>query len=66
MRLLSSAPDLEVVRACDSYGAAVEAIDQEAPDVVLTDIKMPPTSTDEGTRLARELRKTVLTLAWQW
>lgn len=56
LRLLSSAPDLEVVRACDNYDAVVAAVAEENPDVVLSDIKMPPTSSDEGIRLARELR----------
>src|SRR5918994_1310690 len=32
------------------------ACDDEAPDVVVTDIRMPPTNTDEGIRLAMELR----------
>jgi DNA-binding NarL/FixJ family response regulator len=33
----------------------VAAVEREDPDVVLTDIRMPPTSTDEGVRLARSL-----------
>jgi DNA-binding NarL/FixJ family response regulator len=32
------------------------AIDELGPDVVLTDIRMPPTNTDEGIRLANDLR----------
>ncbi len=56
VRLLSNAADLDVVRACGDYEAAVAAVTEEDPDVVVTDIKMPPTSTDEGIRLARELR----------
>src|SRR5690349_13115088 len=56
LRLLSSAADFEVVAACDSYDAAVEAIQEQDPDVVLSDIRMPPTSNDEGIRLAKELR----------
>jgi DNA-binding NarL/FixJ family response regulator len=56
LRLLSTAPDFEVVAACDNYDALVSAVEQEGPDVVLTDIRMPPTSTDEGIRLARQLR----------
>jgi len=57
-RLLSTAPDIEVVASCADYDALVAAIEQEGPDVVLTDIKMPPTSTDEGIRLARRLHET--------
>lgn len=56
VRLLSAAPDLDVVASCEDYDAAVAAVEQHEPDVVLTDIRMPPTSTDEGIRLARQLR----------
>jgi DNA-binding NarL/FixJ family response regulator len=41
-----TAADLDSLRA---------AVARERPDVVVTDIRMPPTSTDEGVRLAREL-----------
>src|SRR6201995_797205 len=58
LRLLANAPDIEVGASCADYDAALEAIDRLAPDVVLTDIKMPPTSTDEGIRLAARLRET--------
>ncbi|MET8307106.1 response regulator transcription factor [Micromonospora sp. NPDC005173] len=33
------------------------AVDEHAPDLVLTDIRMPPTYTDEGLRAAVELRR---------
>ena len=56
LRLLDTAPDFDVVASCDNYDALVAAVEQEVPDVVLTDIRMPPTSTDEGIRLARQLR----------
>jgi DNA-binding NarL/FixJ family response regulator len=36
----------------------VRAIEEEEPDVVVTDIRMPPTGTDEGIQVARELRTT--------
>lgn len=55
VRLLSSAPDLEVVASVGDYDAVATAVEEQDPDVVLTDIKMPPTSTDEGIRLARQL-----------
>jgi DNA-binding NarL/FixJ family response regulator len=55
VRLLSTAPDLDVVASCDDYDGVVAAVEREDPDVVLTDIRMPPTSTDEGVRLARAL-----------
>lgn len=56
VRLLSSAPDIEVVSACENYHAVQAAVENENPDVVLTDIRMPPTSKNEGIRLAQELR----------
>jgi len=34
------------------------AVVEDPPDVVLTDIRMPPTGTDEGVRAANELRRT--------
>jgi DNA-binding NarL/FixJ family response regulator len=58
VRLLSTAPDLEVVASCGDYDALATAVDEREPDVVLTDIRMPPTRSDEGIRLAQELRAT--------
>jgi DNA-binding NarL/FixJ family response regulator len=58
VRLLSTAPDIDVVDSCADYDSAIAATDKLEPDVVLTDIKMPPTSTDEGIRLAARLRDT--------
>jgi DNA-binding NarL/FixJ family response regulator len=58
VRLLSTAPDIEVVASCADYDSTLAATDELDPDVVLTDIKMPPTSTDEGIRLATALRET--------
>ena len=58
VRLIETEPDLELVASCDDYDSLVEAIEQFEPDVVLTDIRMPPTGTDEGIRLAAELRET--------
>jgi DNA-binding NarL/FixJ family response regulator len=55
-RLLSTEPDLEVVAACEDYDSLMAAVEAESPDVVLTDIRMPPTGTDEGVRAAAELR----------
>jgi DNA-binding NarL/FixJ family response regulator len=58
VRLLSTAPDLEVVASCDAYDSLAAAVEEQRPDVVLTDIRMPPTRSDEGIRVARELRTT--------
>jgi DNA-binding NarL/FixJ family response regulator len=55
-RMISSSPDLEVVAACEELAALEASVEQVNPDVVLTDVRMPPTSTDEGIRLANGLR----------
>jgi DNA-binding NarL/FixJ family response regulator len=56
-RLLEGEKDLDLVAACGDYDELIEAIEQHEPDVVLTDIRMPPTGTDEGIRAAAHLRK---------
>ncbi|HXR54035.1 MAG TPA: response regulator transcription factor [Acidimicrobiales bacterium] len=55
-KLINSEPDLEVAAACADYDALLRAVAAERPDVVVTDIRMPPTGTDEGIRAANELR----------
>jgi DNA-binding NarL/FixJ family response regulator len=55
-KLIDLEDDLEVVAVCADYPSLVKAVDQEVPDVVVTDIRMPPTGTDEGIRAANELR----------
>jgi DNA-binding NarL/FixJ family response regulator len=57
-RLLEPQPDIEVVAACADLPSLLEAIEAEQPDVVLTDIRMPPNSSDEGIQVADRLRKT--------
>jgi DNA-binding NarL/FixJ family response regulator len=57
-RILATQPDLEVVAACRDYDTLRTAVDREGPDVVLTDVRMPPTMSDEGIRLATELAVT--------
>ena len=56
-RLLGTDPDIEVVAACEDYDSLLAAVAAEEPDVVLTDIRMPPTSTDEGIRAAAAIRE---------
>ena len=55
--LLSTSPGTEVVALCEDEDSVLEAIETSRPDVVLTDIRMPPTRTDEGIRLANHLRE---------
>ena len=47
----------EVVGVCDDYESLCATIEQTRPDVVVTDIRMPPTGTNEGIRLAAELSR---------
>jgi DNA-binding NarL/FixJ family response regulator len=54
--LLQSVDELDLVATCSDLDSLRAAIEQESPDVVLTDIRMPPTNTDEGIRVAEELR----------
>ena len=56
LRLLEFDPGTEVVAACGDPVQALGAVEQARPDVVLTDIRMPPTHTDEGIALAHKLR----------
>ena len=55
-QLLAIDPDVEIVAAVADADSLRDACDRHQPDVVLTDIRMPPTNTDEGIRLAGELR----------
>ena len=56
--LLETEPGIEVLATCGDFDSALTVIGAELPDVVLTDIRMPPNNTDEGIRLATQLRKT--------
>ena len=56
-RLLETEPEIDLVCVCEDYDSLLEAISSADPDVVLTDIRMPPTGTDEGIRAAEWLRQ---------
>jgi DNA-binding NarL/FixJ family response regulator len=58
LRLLEARPDLDVVAVCDDLSSLLAAVEAERPDVVLTDIRMPPSDTDEGIQAAERLRET--------
>jgi len=47
----------EVVAAIDDAAALQEAVETGRPDIVVTDVRMPPGFTDEGLRAAVELRR---------
>jgi DNA-binding NarL/FixJ family response regulator len=55
-RLLATIDEIELVAGVEDYDGLLAAVDEHSPDVVLTDIRMPPTGTDEGIRAANELR----------
>ena len=55
-RLLETSPDLEVVAVCEDLDSLLAAVEAERPDVVVTDIRMPPGNLDEGIRAADRLR----------
>jgi DNA-binding NarL/FixJ family response regulator len=57
-RLLETDPDLEVAAVSSDLESLLDAVDAEHPDVVVTDIRMPPGSTDEGIQAAERLRET--------
>jgi DNA-binding NarL/FixJ family response regulator len=57
-RLLEREPEVEVVATVADYDSLLAAVVEHEPDVVLTDIRMPPTGTDEGVRAAAEIRRT--------
>jgi DNA-binding NarL/FixJ family response regulator len=57
-RVLDRADDVDLLGAYDGLEELSAAIEEQRPDVVVTDIRMPPTGTDEGIRLANELRRT--------
>jgi DNA-binding NarL/FixJ family response regulator len=57
-RLLETQPDLEVAATCGDLGSLLAAVDEQRPDVVVTDIRMPPGGGDEGIQAAERLRET--------
>lgn len=55
-RAVEAAGDMELVGTAADLPQALALSHDRQPDVVLTDIRMPPTGTDEGIQLARRLR----------
>lgn len=55
--LLEVRDDFEIVAMCNDYDELISAVEEHRPDVVLTDIRMPPTQTDEGIRAANWIRE---------
>jgi DNA-binding NarL/FixJ family response regulator len=55
-RVIESSPDLEVVGLAADFDGLVETVLETRPDVAVTDIRMPPTHTDEGLQAAHRIR----------
>jgi DNA-binding NarL/FixJ family response regulator len=55
-RILETDPRIELVGVYEDREALLAAVDADRPDVVLTDLRMPPTHSDEGITIAHALR----------
>ena len=56
-RLLETQPDIEVVGVCADLESLLATVETETPNVVVTDIRMPPNGVDEGIEAATRLRE---------
>jgi DNA-binding NarL/FixJ family response regulator len=54
--LLSASGEVDLVSVAPTYDELMSAVDRDLPEAVLTDIRMPPTSTTEGIDAARKIR----------
>jgi len=57
-QILGEVPELKVVAVCDDDSSLLEAIERESPEVVLTDVRMPPFRGGNGILVAAQLRQT--------
>ena len=55
-RLLEAQDGLELAGVCGDLPSLLALVESSKPDVVVTDIRMPPSGTDEGIRAAAALR----------
>jgi DNA-binding NarL/FixJ family response regulator len=56
LRVLEPSDEVRVLAACGDRDELIAAIERHAPDVVVTDIRMPPARRDEGLDVARRMR----------
>jgi DNA-binding NarL/FixJ family response regulator len=55
-RLLESDPEVRLVATGADLDSLLSAVEEHSPDVVVTDIRMPPANTDEGIQAAEAFR----------
>jgi DNA-binding NarL/FixJ family response regulator len=55
-QVLAGADEIEIAAECETLDSVLGEVERHAPDVVLTDIRMPPTNSDEGIQVAALLR----------
>jgi DNA-binding NarL/FixJ family response regulator len=56
--ILESAPEVDLLEVCSNRRELDSAIASQRPDVLVTDIRMPPSGEDEGIQVAARLRET--------
>jgi DNA-binding NarL/FixJ family response regulator len=54
-QILNRSPEIDLVATAADEPTLLAAIEATRPDVVVTDVRMPPTGTDEGVRVAEHL-----------
>jgi len=54
-QILNRSPDVDLVATAGDEPTLLAAIEETRPDVVVTDVRMPPAGTDEGVRVAERL-----------
>jgi DNA-binding NarL/FixJ family response regulator len=54
-RVLTASQEIELVAVADDEPTLLALVEEMRPDVVVTDVRMPPTGTDEGVRVAGRL-----------
>ena len=56
VKLVLESEGYEIAAMAEDYDELLAAVEEHDPEVVVTDIRMPPTRTDEGIRAARQIR----------
>jgi len=54
--ILDATEEIDLVATSATYDELLAQVEEHQPQVVITDIRMPPTRTDEGIRAALEIR----------